>query len=189
MRRVLIDLRFSLVLLQLVNPSSSCQKRELTTTTFYTKRCREGQPLLDSANFISCKSEAFSKLVARGTYLSRTLQSSSQVRRGSRCVHDNYDEWSQAPEDSLSVCEYLNFLLKHCMPAYSSSTCRSSQEIEEIQRMWTQQAVSDTELYGSHGEILSCENITKVFNETEINQIASMLSNDEHWRHLSRYIF
>lgn len=71
------------------------------------------------------------------------------------------------------------------MPAYSSSTCRSSQEVEEIQRMWTQQAVSDTELYGSHGEILSCENITKVFNETEINQIASMLSNDEHWRHQS----
>eukprot|EP00092_Neocalanus_flemingeri_P039352 GFUD01042846.1.p1 GENE.GFUD01042846.1~~GFUD01042846.1.p1 ORF type:complete len:342 (+),score=92.04 GFUD01042846.1:248-1273(+) len=140
----------------------------LPAFTICPPTCSEGQALLDSVQFLECKKSVFADLTARGYYISRLVQT----------------DW-KAPEGSISVCQYMGHLWQTCLPVYSGSGCRSAAEVARLEEMWVRQAVSDTEIYGAQGELLSCNETREVFNRTEIEKINLMLEDKEHWHQKS----
>ena len=89
----------------------------------------------------------------------------------------------KAPEDSISVCQYVKIMRETCLLSYSQSGCRSREEVMKIEEMWARQTVSETEVYG---DILSCNETTMVLNQTEIGRIQLMMEDKEHWHQKSR---
>lgn len=130
--------------------------------------CSEGQKLLDSVDFLKCQKSVFASLVARGYYITSLVQT----------------DW-QAPEGSITVCQYMRQISDSCMPLYGESGCRSEEEVELLEEMWVRQAVSDTEIYGAHGELLNCNVTREMLNQTEIESIKLMTNDKEHWHHKS----
>jgi len=83
----------------------------------------------------------------------------------------------QKPSEGLSVCEYMDLLNSTCLPLYSNCTLAR----EGVRATWLRQAVADTELYGSPGEMLSCESTKQTLNSTEVEAIRQMLE-ENYWR-------
>merc|ERR1712080_417336 len=83
----------------------------------------------------------------------------------------------QKPSDGLSVREYMDLLNSTCLPLYSNCTLSR----QELWTTWVRQAVAETELYGSPGEMLTCEATTENLNSTEVASIRDMLA-ENYWR-------
>ena len=93
----------------------------------------------------------------------------------------------------------MDLLSSSCLPLYSNCTLAR----EEVKATWVRQAskpsdiffslrqrigilllwqaVADTELYGSLGEMLGCESTSEIFNSTEVGVIRFVLE-ENYWR-------
>lgn len=152
-------------------------------------RCSEGRSRLDSVAFLACQQTQLVKLHRMGIWITRALDPNWQVTEAHLIL------FHQKPVDGLSVCEYMDLINSTCLPLYSNCTLAR----ERIRTTWLRQAskpfswqlpknwdddsqaVADTELYGSPGEMLGCESTTENFNSTEIVAIREMVK-ENFWR-------
>lgn len=122
--------------------------------------CSEGRSRLDSVAFLACQQHHLARLHRMGIWITRSLD----------------PNW-QKPSDGLSVCEYMDLLNSSCLSLYSNCTLAR----EAVRETWVRQAVADTELYGSFGEMLTCESTSQNLNSTEVGAISQMLE-ENYWR-------
>lgn len=126
--------------------------------------CTEGQRFLDSVSFLECRQDILTRLHLMGIWITRSHQ----------------PNW-QAPARALSVCDFMELLHSSCLPLYSNCTT----EQDEVRDMWTRQAVSDTEIYGSPGEVLDCPRTGQSLDQEEVSEVRTMLGVN-YWRQDSR---
>jgi len=126
--------------------------------------CTEGQRFLDSVSFLNCRQDILTRLHLMGIWITRSLQ-------------PNF----QAPPRAVSVCDFMELLHSSCLPLYSNCTV----EQDGVRDMWIRQAVCDTEIYGSPGEILDCPRTGQTLEQEELSDVRSMVGLN-YWRQDSR---